>query len=113
MQIEDVSSATSNLRKLLIALAAGTAVVASPASADHVFDTDTPYTNRGACEAANAELDNGDREWLSEATGLSDGEIRSMLKRAWRCELRPDGQWYITDHRVEVLSSDWWQRRLP
>ena len=98
---------------LLASLAAGTIVFASPALADHAFNTETPYVSRGACEAANADFDNGDREWLSEAAGLSDGEIRSMLKRAWTCELGPDGQFYITDHRIEVLGSEWWQRRLP
>jgi hypothetical protein len=98
---------------ILVSLAAGTVFAASPAFADHAFNLDTPYASRGACEAANADFDNGDREWLSEAAGLSDGEIRSMLKRAWRCELSPDGQWYITDHRIEVLGSDWWLRRLP
>ena len=98
---------------LLASLTAGTVLIASPAFADHAFNTDTPYASRGACEAANADFDNGDREWLSEAAGLSDGEIRSMLKRAWTCELGSDGQYYITDHRIEVLGSEWWQRRLP
>lgn len=102
-----------SMSKLLILVAAGFVIVGSPAYADHAFNTDTPYSSRGACEAANADFDNGDREWLSEAAGLSDGEIRSMLQRAWRCELAGDGQWYITDHRIEVLGSDWWLRRLP
>lgn len=97
--------------RLIIAAAAGTLALAGPAYADHVFD-DTPYPSRGACEAANAALDNIDREWLSEAAGLTDGEVRSMLQRAWTCERAEDGQWYITDHRIEVLGSDWWQRRL-
>jgi hypothetical protein len=104
-------SGKKTLAPVLLALAAGT--IASPAFADHAFNTDTPYVSRGACEAADADFDNGDREWLSEAAGLSDGAIRSMLQRAWQCELGSDGQWYITDHRFEVLSSDWWLRRLP
>ena len=101
------------LTKFLVLATAGTLAFGSPAYADHAFNTDIPYPSRGECEAANADFDNGDREWLSEAVGLSDGEIRSMLKRAWRCEVASDGQWYITDHRIEVLSSEWWQRRLP
>ena len=98
--------------KLRVSLAAGTVLIASPAFADHVFNTDTPYASRGACEAATAGFDNGDREWLSEAAGLSDGEIRSMLQRAWTCEPGSDGNYYITDHRIEVLGGDWWERRI-
>ena len=103
----------NSLNAGLLFLGAAVVAIPSPALADHAFNLDTPYSNRGSCESANAEFDNGDREWLSEAAGLSDGEIRSMLQRAWRCERASDGQWYITDHRIEVLSSDWWLRRLP
>jgi hypothetical protein len=114
MRIQNSRKFADNLMKLLLALGVGgTALVASPALADHAFNTDTPYASRGACEAANANFDNGDREWLSEVAGLSDGEIRSMLKRAWTCELGSDGKFYIVDHRIEVLGSEWWQRRLP
>ena len=100
------------MTRLLFSLTAAAMAIPRPAFADHAFNTDIPYASRGACEAANADFDNGDREWLSAASGLSDGEIRSMLQRAWRCEPGSDGQWYITDHRIEVLSSDWWQRRV-
>src|SRR5262245_59364683 len=103
---------TMRITKLLIPLAVGTVAIGSPALADHVFNTEIPFGSRGACEAEAAELDNGDREWLSEASGLSDGEIRSMLQRAWTCERGSDEQWYITDHRFEVLGSEWWLRRL-
>lgn len=113
MRPENSRNCADNLMKRLVLAVAGTALIASPALADHAFNTDTPYLSRGACESANADFDNGDREWLSEAAGLSDGEIRSMLKRAWRCELGSDGNFYITDHRIEVLGSEWWQRRLP
>jgi hypothetical protein len=114
MRIQHRRKTVDNLKtRLLVPLAAGAVFTTSPALADHVFHQDTPYPSRGACEAANADLDNEDREWLSEAAGLSDGEVRSMLQRAWRCERAADGQWYITDHRIEVLGSDWWQRRLP
>ena len=106
----------NSLQAVFISLAAGTAGLAGPAFATHAFNTDTPYASRGACEAATAKFDNEDREWLGAAfpeLDLSDGEVRSMLQRAWTCEQTPDGAWYITDHRIEVLDSDWWQRRLP
>jgi len=113
MRIQNISRGkVGNLRKLLMAIGAGTIGLAGPAFADHIFYIDIPFDSRGECEAQTAELDNGDREWLSEANGLSDGEIRSMLKRAWTCEIGADGQWYIIDHRVEILSGEWWQRRI-
>jgi hypothetical protein len=43
----------------------------------------------------------------------SKGEVRSFLNRAFTCEQSgSDGQWYITDHRQEVLDSEWMQRRM-
>ena len=41
----------------------------------------------------------------------SEGEVRSFLNRAFKCE-SSGGSWYITDHRTEVLASDWFTRRL-
>jgi hypothetical protein len=41
----------------------------------------------------------------------SEGDVASFLTRAWTCELNEsDGQWYIGDHRFDVLNSDWYQR---
>lgn len=46
-------------------------------------------------------------------TCSTTGELRSFLNRAFTCELNEgDGQWYIKDHRLEVLGSEWFQRRL-
>jgi hypothetical protein len=42
----------------------------------------------------------------------SQGEVASFLTRAFPCEQSEvDGQWYIQDRLVEVLGSDWYQRR--
>jgi hypothetical protein len=101
------------MTKFLIS-AAVALVIASPAAANHVFYVDTPFASRGDCEAQRAELSNGD-DWLIDAFPQlfsSEGEVRSFLNRAFTCEARgTDSQWYITDHRVEVLGSDWFQRR--
>jgi len=100
------------MKKLLIAVAA--VAMASPAAADHVFHLDIPFASRGACEAERNSLSNDDDFLLDAFPDVfsSAGEVRSFLSRAFTCEVRPDGQWYITDHRVEVLDSDWFQRRL-
>ena len=100
------------MNKLNILMAIAAAAVASPAFADHVNYLDVPFPTRGACEAKTNALSNGD-DWLLEAfPGLfsSEGEVRSFLNRAFTCE-PTDGSYYITDHRVEVLGSDWFQRR--
>jgi hypothetical protein len=102
------------MTKLLIAVAAGAFVTASPASANHVFHLDDPFASRGACEAERASLSNDDDFLIDVFPELfsSEGEVRSFLNRAFTCESRgSDGNWYITDHRVEVLGSDWFQRR--
>ena len=90
-------------------------IIASPAIANHVFHTDVPFPTRGACEAQRAALSNDD-DWMLDAfpeNFSSEGEVRIFLNRAFTCEQNAsDGQWYITDHRLEVLDSDWFQRRL-
>jgi hypothetical protein len=100
------------MTKLLIAAAAGLFVVASPAAANHVLHLSDPFVSRGACEAETQELSNTDDFLLEVFPNLfsSEGELRSFLNRAFTCELRGDS-WYITDHRAEVLGSDWFQRR--
>jgi hypothetical protein len=97
---------------MLASLAIGTVVLASPAFANHPGYTGTPYDSRGACEVQRNALSNDD-DWLLDAfpdVFSSEGEVRSFLTRAFTCELSGD-QWYITDHRIEVLQSDWFLRR--
>jgi hypothetical protein len=102
------------MKKLLISLAAtATVAITSPAAADHVLHLNDPFASRGACEVERNALSNGD-DWLLDAfpsVFSSEGEVRSFLNRAFPCELRGDGNWYITDHRSEVLGSDWFERR--
>jgi hypothetical protein len=102
------------MSKLFKTLAFGAILVASPAAANHIFHLDEPFASRGACEAETASLSNDDDFLLDAFPDLfsSHGEVRSFLNKAFSCELNPaDGQWYITDHRLEVLGSDWFQRR--
>src|SRR5437764_1743508 len=100
------------MTKLLIAAAAGSFVVASPATANHVLHLNDPFASRGACEAETQELSNTDDFLLEVFPDLfsTEGELRSFLNRAFTCELRGDS-WYITDHRLQVLGSEWFQRR--
>jgi len=97
-----------------VLMLAGTLVAASPAFAHHVEYLGMPYPTRGDCEAQRAALSNDD-DWLIDAFPQlfsSEGEVRSFLNRAFTCELNAsDGQSYITDHRVEVLGSEWFQQR--
>lgn len=101
------------MAKFLIS-AAVALVIASPAAANHTSYLNTPFADRGDCEAQRAALSNDD-DWLLDAFPLlfsSEGEVRSFLNRAFTCETKAsDGQWYITDHRAEVLGSEWFQRR--
>jgi hypothetical protein len=100
--------------KLFFPVAFGAMLVASPAVAHHVDHLNDPFASRGACEAETASLSNGDDFLLDAFPGLfsSEGEVRSFLNRAFSCEQnRGDDQWYITDHRIEVLGSDWFTRR--
>lgn len=103
------------MTKLLIAAAFGALAIAAPAAAHHVENLDTPYPSRGACEAASAELSADDHEFLLViGPDLFDsvGDAASFLTRAFTCEVdQSDGQWYITDHRVEVLDSDWFGKK--
>ncbi|MFL6764627.1 MAG: hypothetical protein ACJ8FO_05465 [Sphingomicrobium sp.] len=100
------------MKRYAILMLAGTFAVATPATANHVLHLNDPFASRGACEAETQELSNGD-DWLIDAFPSlfsSEGEVRSFLNRAFTCELRGDS-WYITDHRLEVLGSEWFQRR--
>jgi hypothetical protein len=99
--------------KALGALLIGTLAIVSPATANHAFNPG-PYESRGECEAVRADLSNNDR-WLLEANPhlfSSWGEVRSFLNRAFTCEIdETDGNWYLEDHRAEVLASEWFLRR--
>jgi hypothetical protein len=101
------------MKKLSILLAVGSFLIVSPAVANHILHTDTPFATRGACEAETSALSNDD-DWLLDAFPdlfSSEGEVRSFLNKAFTCELHDDGQLYITDHRQEVLDSQWFQNR--
>lgn len=103
------------MKAVLVALGVAMAFAAAPAAANHVFNLDTPYASRGACESAMADYSKTDRKTLPERfpnffSGVGDSS--SFLTRAFSCELNPsDGQYYISDHRLEVLQSDWFNRR--
>ena len=101
----------------LISILAGMAALAvsSGAAAHHLENLDTPYPSRGACEAAVADFNNDDWDMLRDRFPTffsSRGEVARFLTRAFPCEQSEvDGQWYIQDRLVEVLGSDWYQRR--
>jgi hypothetical protein len=101
------------MNKVFVSMTLGAIMVAAPAKARHAFET-TAHPTRGECEAQRAALSNDDR-WLLDAYPelfSSTGEVRSFLNKAFTCERGLDGQWYIIDHRDEVLNSAWFQRRL-
>ena len=102
------------MTKFLFPIAIGGLLIAAPAAANHVFHLEDPFPSRGACEVERQHLSNDD-DFLSDVFPdlfSSEGEVRSFLNRAFPCELRDDGNWYITDHRIEVLDSHWFERRL-
>ena len=101
------------MMKRLAMLAVGALMVGSPAAAHHIEYLNTPFASQGQCEAQRASLSNEVDFLLDDFPQLfsSEGEVRSFLNRAFSCELRSD-EWYITDHRSEVIASEWFQRRL-
>lgn len=103
------------MKTRLLLAAIGSLLVSAPALAHHVGSLDIPFDSRGACEAERASLSNNDDFLLNAFPALfsSEGEVRSFLNRAFTCEQSRGGSdWYITDHRLEVLGSDWFKRRL-
>ena len=103
------------MKKALATLALAMVVVASPAAA-WVRARVEYMVRRGVCEAESATLSHDDQQSLLDRFPelfSSPGEVSSFLARAFTCDLESDGQWYITDHRQEVLESEWFQRRLP
>jgi hypothetical protein len=103
------------MKRVSILAAVGAAAIATPVGAHHADHLGIPYPSRGACEAESAQLRNGDREFLLEIGPQyfqTVGDVDSFLSRAFTCDLNDaDGQWYFTDHREEVLNSDWFLRR--
>ena len=98
----------------LVSVALGALVAGAPAWAHHIEFLDIPFDSRGQCEAASARLSAGDKEYLLEISPQffdTVGDVESFLTRAFSCERHADGAWYITDHRVEVLESDWFAQR--
>jgi hypothetical protein len=111
---DTVAAMEVTMSKVLLTLALGATLAASPAAAHHVEYLDTPFASRGECEATTHQLSNDDDFLIDQFPDLfsSEGEVRSFLNRAFKCEYNSaDGQWYIVDHRIEVLQSDWFQRR--
>lgn len=103
------------MRSLILTGALAMLALGTPAKADHIF-TPTPFASYGECESVNAQLSNEDAERqfaLRPDRFSSLGEARSFMTRAFSCDYDPDDDsWYLTDHRREVLESEWFQRRL-
>lgn len=101
-----------------IMLLAGIAALAgaAPASAQHLDNLDTPYPTRGACESAMASFNDDVRDMLVVQFPFlfgTEGEAASFITKAFTCDPSADGSHYsITDRRLEVITSDWFQRRL-
>lgn len=100
------------MKKFSILVGLGTVIIATTGTA---HDTATPYSSRGACEAASAAMSNGEKDWLLETFPQffdTAGEASSFLTRAWTCDRNvSDGQWYISDHVEETLASEWFAQR--
>jgi len=100
------------MKRFAIVMLVGAAVVPTAAVA---HDTATAFSSRGACEAASAGMSIDEGGWLLETFPEifdTPGEVSSFLTRAWTCDRNgSDSQYYITDHRVEVLNSEWFQQR--
>jgi hypothetical protein len=103
------------MKTLWIVAALAFLSAAGPAFADHLQNLETPYASRGACESAVADFNSNDRDMLLDRFPnffSNEGEVASFLTRAFPCELNDsNGQWYIQDRRLEVLTSDWYLRR--
>lgn len=103
------------MKRLLIFTGAAAAALSSPTFAHHVEYEDIAFATRGACESFNARLSAGDREFLQLVFPQyfsTAGDVESFLAHAWSCARDPDdGQWYLDNHIVDTLNSDWFQRK--
>ena len=102
------------MKIVLTAFGVAIVLVASPAVANHIF-TPSAFDTRGECESENARLSNDDAERqfpLRPDLFSSLGEARSFMTRAFTCEYDADEDaWFLTDHRREIIASDWFKRR--
>lgn len=104
------------MRKLMTMTAIATLVLcASEAAAQHLDNLDTPYASRGACESAVAQFNGNARERLLTSFPNffnRNGDVASFLTRAFPCEYDAGvDAWFITDHRGDVLFSDWYMKK--
>ncbi|MCT2559787.1 hypothetical protein N0B51_12445 [Tsuneonella sp. YG55] len=103
------------MRYLTPALALGALFVGAPAMANHLNNLETPYASRGACESAIAQFAAEDAPSLLERFPnffSRRGDVSSFLTRAFSCDYDPVEQaWFITDRRLEILTSDWFLRK--
>ena len=101
------------MNKLSIGLATAVLVISGSAAANHYLNPG-PYASRGDCEVEKQEQSNADMNSLLERFPnlfSSRGEVRSFLNRAFTCESADGVQWYLVDHRPEILGSEWFLRR--
>ena len=103
------------MKKQLLLATAVLVALPVPASANHILNLDTPYDTRGQCEAASARFAVDDRPSLLQRfpnTFSNIGEVAGLLVRAFPCVYDEEtGAWYMDDRRLEVLNSEWFQRR--
>jgi hypothetical protein len=113
-QIIRAGQKEDRMNRLSIIAGIAVVMVASPVVAHHVEHLNDAFASRGACEVEKNALSNTD-DFLIDAfpdVFSSEGEVRSFLNRAFPCELNAaDGQWYMVDHRADVLDSRWFDQR--
>ena len=103
------------MKKLPILAGFASLTFATPTVAHHAENLGIPFDSRGDCESTMDQFRSRDKDFLTSTFPQifsTAGDVNSFLSRAFTCDLSDvDGQWYISDHRAEVLASDWFQRR--